>query len=102
MAGLPLYVSSQSEKPGQRKVVPTAAQNECRKLRPQNTRTNYEQAKFSRQSSNQFRNLTERIVADSKAKYEHTENFPDLKADKPAKAEETFDADFSKMNIVKL
>ena len=50
---------------------------------------NYKQAKFSRQSSNQFRNLTERSVAESKAKYKHTENFPDLKADKPAKTEES-------------
>ena len=65
---------------------------------PQNTRTNYEQAKFSRQSSNQFRNSTERNVAKSKAKYEQTENFPDLNADKPAKTEETFDADSSKFD----
>ena len=77
-------------------------QSKGRKLRPQNTRTNYEQAKFSRQSSNQFRNLTERTVAESKAKYKHTENFPDLKADKPAKAEETFDEDSSKIYIFKL
>ena len=69
-----------------------------RKLRPQNTRTNYEQAKFSRQSSNHFRNSTERNVAESKAKYEQTENFPDLNADKLAKAEETFDTDKSKFD----
>ena len=72
------------------------------KLLPQNTRTNYEQAKFSRQSSNQFRNSTARTVAESKAKYKQTEHFPDRKADKPAKAEETFDADSSKINIFKL
>ena len=73
-----------------------------RKLRPQNTRTNYEQAKISRQSLNQFRNSTERTVAESKAKYKHTESFPDLKADKPAKAEETCDAASSKINVFKL
>ena len=66
------------------------------------TRPNYEQAKFSRRSLNQFRNLTERTVAESKPKYKHTENFHDLKADKPANAEETFDADISKINIFKL
>ena len=70
-----------------------------RKLCPQNTRTNYEQAKFSRRSSNQFRNLTERTVAESKAKYKQSESFPDLNADKPAKGEETFDKDNSKINL---
>ena len=69
-----------------------------RKLRPQNKRTNYEQAKFSRQSSNQFRNSTERNVAKSKAKYEQTENFPDLNADKLPNAEETFYTDKSKFD----
>ena len=49
-------------------------------------RTKYKQAKFSRRSSNQFRNSTERNVAESKPKYEHTEKFPVLTADKPAKA----------------
>ena len=67
-------------------------------MRPQSRRTNYEQAKFSRQSSNQFRNSTEGNIAESKAKYEHTEHFPALNADKPAKAEETFDADSSKFD----
>ena len=61
------------------------------KSRPLSTRTNYKQATFSRQSSNQFRNLTERTVDESKAKYKHTENLPDSKADKPAKNEESFD-----------
>ena len=61
------------------------------KSHPQNTRTNYEQAKFSRQSSNEFRNSTERTVAKSKAKYKHTENFPDIKADKPSKTDKSFD-----------
>ena len=64
-----------------------------KKLRPQNTRTNYKQAKISRRSLNHFRNSTEMTVAESKAKYKHPESFPDLKADKPAKAEETFDED---------
>ena len=68
------------------------------KSRSQNTRTNYKQAKFSWQSSNQFRNLTERNVAESKAKYEQTENFPDLNADKLAEAEETFYIDKSKFD----
>ena len=63
---------------------------------------NYEQAKFSQESSNQFRNWTERTVAKSKAKYEYTEIFPDLKADKPAKAEETFDAVSFKKYVFKL
>ena len=36
---------------------------------------------------------TERTVAKSNPKSEHTEHFPDLKADKPTKAEETFNAD---------
>ena len=67
-------------------------------LRPQNTQTNYKQAEFSRRSSNQFRNSTKRNVA----KYEQTENFTVLKDDKPAKAEETLDADSSKINKVKL
>ena len=67
-------------------------------MRPQNTRKNYEQGKFSRQSLNQFRNSTERNVAKSKAKYEQTENFPDLNANKLAKAEETFDTDKSKFD----
>ena len=40
-------------------------------------------------------------VAESKAKHKHTESFPDLKADKPAKAEETFDEDSSKLYIFK-
>ena len=66
---------------------------------PQNTRMNYEQAKFSRQSLNQFRNSTERSVAEIKAKYKHTKKFPDLKADKPAKTEESFDEDSWKINI---
>ena len=39
-----------------------------RKLRYKNTQTNYEQAKISRKSLNQFRNLTEMTVADSKDK----------------------------------
>ena len=74
-----------------------------RKSHPQNTRTNYEQAKFSWQSSNQFRNATERTVAKSKAKYKHTESFTDLNADKPAKAEESFDEDsWERNNIFKL
>jgi hypothetical protein len=42
--------------------------------------------------------LTERNVAKSKAKYEPIENFPDLNADKLAKAEETFDTDKSKFD----
>ena len=66
------------------------------------TQTNYEQAKFSRRSSNQFRNSTERTVAKSKPKYEHSKHFPDIKAVKPAKAEKTVDADRSKINILKL
>ena len=41
-------------------------------------------------------------VVESKAKHKHTESFPDLKADKPAKAEETFDEDSSKIYIFKL
>ena len=61
------------------------------KLRPQKTQTNDKQAKFGRKSSNQFRNLTERSRAKSKAKYKHGENFPDLKAVKPTKPEESFD-----------
>ena len=40
-----------------------------------------------------------RIVAESKPKYKHTEDVPDPKADKPAKAEECFDAGSSKINI---
>ena len=72
------------------------------KSHPQNTRTNYEQAKFSRQTSNQFRNSTERTVSESKAKYKHTENFADLKADKPAKTEKSFNEDSWKINILKL
>ena len=56
------------------------------------TRTNYEQTKFSRRSSNQFRNSTLRTVAESKPKYKHTESFSNPKADKPAKAEESLDA----------
>ena len=43
-----------------------------------------------------------RTVAQSKAKYKRTEHFADLKADKPAKAEETFDADSLKKFIFKL
>ena len=35
---------------------------------PQNTLTNYEQAKFSRQSSNQLRSFTEGNIAEYKAK----------------------------------
>ena len=42
--------------------------------------------------------IWQRNVAESKAKKEHTEHFPDLNADKPAKAEETFDADSSKFD----
>ena len=67
--------------------------NKGRKSRPQNTRTNYEPAKFSQQSLNQLRNFTERTVAKSKPKYKHTENFPDLKAIKSAKTEESFHED---------
>ena len=67
-------------------------------MRPQNTRTNYEEAKFNRQSSNHFRNSTERNVVESKAKYEQTENFPDLNADELAKTEETFDTNKSKFD----
>ena len=67
-------------------------------LQQPSPRKNCEQAKFSQQSSNQFRNSTQRNVAESKAKYEQTENFPDLNADKLAKAEETFDTDESKFD----
>ena len=99
---LPLIVAILMQKfPGSVKLTCPEKQSlisKGRKLRPQNTRTNYEQAKFSLQSSNQFRNSTERNIAESKAKYEHTENVPDLNADKPAKGEETFDADSSKFD----
>ena len=74
-------------------MVSTRSTIKGRKSGPQNTRTSYEQAKLSRQSSNQFRNLTESSVAKSKAKYKHTVNFPDLKTDKPAKTEKSFDED---------
>ena len=41
-------------------------------------------------------------VAEYKANYKHTESFPDLKADKPDKTEESFDEDSWKINILKL
>ena len=66
------------------------------------TQTNYEQAKLSRRSSNHFRNSTERTVAEFQPKYKQTESFSDLKAGKPAKAEEPFDIESSKINIFKL
>ena len=35
----------------------------------------------------------------AESQLEHTQNCPDLEAEKPAKAEETFDACSSKLNI---
>ena len=77
---------------------PPWSANKGRKSHSKNTRTNYDKAKFSWQSSNQLINSTERNVAESNAKYEQTENFPDLNADKLAKVEETFDTDKSKFD----
>ena len=42
---------------------------------------------------------SEVTVAEFEPKSEHRSNFPDLEADKPAKAEETFNAERSNINI---
>ena len=66
------------------------------------TRTNYEQAKFIRRGLNQLKHFTQMFVAELNAKYEYIENIPDPKADKPAKAEETFNAGSSKKIYLQL